>query len=743
MRAFVQVTHVLNRVQLGILGIALAALLPACHGDKDSATGPAPDDSAPPVDVDGDGYVASSDGGDDCNDSDPSVHPDADDPWYDGVDSDCLGNDDYDQDGDGQDVQPTGPDCDDLDPARFIGNPEVCDEVDNDCDETVDEDATDTVPVYADDDLDGYGRDSAVTTACEAAEGQSLAGGDCNDGDSAMFPGAEEICNGADDDCDTYVDNDPVDGAVYYPDFDEDTFGDDNAATRACASPENYVDVAGDCDDSDPLTYADAEEICDERDNDCDSEVDEGATDPRIWYPDDDGDGYGTDGATLAQCSTPDGYADSRDDCDDGDGAVNPGAFEACNDIDDNCNGTIDSDSPDATEYHPDADGDGYGDAHSGASSCTAISDWTTDDADCLDTDATVNPSGSEACNGLDDDCDGTTDPDGASGSETYYEDADHDGYGGITTLDACSLPDGYAPTSDDCDDTTAEANPRQREVCDSIDNNCDLAIDEDDAADAPTWHADSDSDTYGSDVDTHVSCSATSGYIEDGSDCDDSDPTVSPAGTESENAVDDDCDILVDEDFISAGDIVIDEVARQVYTGGDGSSKNDKAQWFELHNTTAADIDVSGWYLEEGDGDSFYISPDAALVVPAGGYTVLCYEDTWFADPTVCDYQWSDTSLGSAYYDVTYYFDRDDDLAALYLAGDLVDSVHWHYDATAGFWPRTAHYSMRLDDDTLNATSNDDLDSWCLSSATVYSSPAYAGHPDYGTPGSSNGSCD
>lgn len=743
MRAFVQATSGFYRIQLGILGIALVVLLPGCNGKKDGDTGPAPDDSAPPVDVDGDGYVALSDGGDDCNDSDPAIHPDAQDAWYDGVDSDCLGNDDYDQDEDGEDAEPTGPDCDDLDPARFSGNPEVCDGVDNDCDDTVDEDASDAVEVYADDDLDGYGRDSAQAYACEAIEGQSLVGGDCNDGDGAVSPGADEVCNEVDDDCDTYVDNDPVDGTVYYPDFDEDTFGDAAAATRACALPENYVEVAGDCDDADPLTYAGAVEICDERDNDCDSAVDEDASDPRTWYPDDDGDGYGVDGATLAQCSTPDGYAASSDDCNDADGTINPGAFEACNDIDDNCNGDVDSDSPDATVYHPDIDEDGFGDAYTSVSSCTAVSDWTTDDADCLDSDPTVNPTGSETCNDLDDDCDGTTDPDGSPGSETYYEDADEDGYGGTTALDACSLPDGYAPTSDDCDDSASNANPGQREVCDSIDNNCDLAIDEDDAADAPTWHADSDADTYGSDVDTHVSCTAPSGYIEDGSDCDDGDATVSPAGAESENAVDDDCDTMVDEDFISSGDIVIDEIARQVYTGGDGASKNDKAQWFEVHNTTATDIDLSGWYLEEEDGDSFYIAPEAALVVPAGGYKVLCYEDTWFEDASMCDYQWSDTSQGSPYYDLTYYFERDDGLAALYLAGNLIDTVHWYYEESAGYWPRTAHYSMRLDDDALDATSNDDLNNWCLSSNTIFSSSAYPGYPDYGTPGSANGSCE
>ena len=61
-------------------------------------------------------------------------------------------------------------------------------------------------------------------------------------------------------------------------------------------------------------------------------------------------------------------------------------------------------------------------------------------------------------------------------------------------------------------------------------------------------------------------------------------------------------------------------EVARQPYTGGGGSSLNAQAQWFEVHNTSAADIDLSGWYIEEQDGDSFSVSPAAGLVVAAGG---------------------------------------------------------------------------------------------------------------------------
>ena len=70
-------------------------------------------------DLDGDG-VDVFDG--DCDDNDPSVYPGADDAWYDGVDSDCAGNDDFDQDGDGQiPLQYGGQDCDDGDSNTYAG----------------------------------------------------------------------------------------------------------------------------------------------------------------------------------------------------------------------------------------------------------------------------------------------------------------------------------------------------------------------------------------------------------------------------------------------------------------------------------------------------------------------------------------------------------------------------------------------------------------------------------------------
>jgi large repetitive protein len=544
---------------------------------EDDCTDPADyncDGSTGYADDDGDGFAACED----CDDSDAAVNPSASEACN-GVDDDCDGDIDEDDaidtdtwyadaDGDGfGDLastttscdQPSGyvsaayaTDCDDGDASISPVDPEVCDGLDNDCDGSIDEGLLGLY--YADLDSDGYGDASSSTEACAAPSGYVVDDSDCDDGEAAVNPGASEICDGLDNDCDGLVDDD--DSAVggtttWYVDYDGDGYGGGLLSTTACAQPSNYVADSSDCDDSDASAYPGAEELCDGVDNDCDGTVDgAGATDVTTWYADSDGDGYGDVGMSQDACTQPSGYvADAGpglEDCDDADAAVNPAATELCNGVDDDCDGSTDEDdAADAGTWYLDGDGDGYGDAGSSTAACSAPSGYVADSSDCDDADAAVNPAASELCDGADNDCDGTVDEDDASDASTWYADADADGYGdaGTTTV-ACDMPSGFTTDSSDCDDANNTVYPGAVELCDGLDNNCDTGIDE--GAES-TWYADADADGFGDASVTVESCTAPSGYVGDSADCDDSDGAVHPGASEVCDGVDNDCDGAVD----------------------------------------------------------------------------------------------------------------------------------------------------------------------------------------------------
>jgi len=159
----------------------------ACDGKDNDCDGTADEG----WDVDGDGHLPfECDGGDDCDDGNPSVNPSADDIPYDGVDQDCDGEDNLDADGDGFDaLEVGGNDCDDENPDAYPGAPEVAkDGVDQNCD-GVD---------LLDGDGDGY-------------DDEAFGGTDCNDNDSTIYPDAWEWMNDEiDSDCDG-TDGRPVD----------------------------------------------------------------------------------------------------------------------------------------------------------------------------------------------------------------------------------------------------------------------------------------------------------------------------------------------------------------------------------------------------------------------------------------------------------------------------------------------------------------------------------------------------
>jgi len=453
-------------------------------------------------------------------------------------------DDDPDSDGDGF---PLSEDCNDEQAAVNPGAAEICDGIDNNCSGTVDEDVTDTF--YDDDDGDGFGLAGTEVEACAAPEGMVPNPDDCDDSNADIHPSAEEVCNEVDDNCDSVVDEDL--GGIWYADSDGDGFGDPDVVVEGCDPGDDFVELAGDCDDSVAEVNPDAEEVCNERDDDCNEVVDEGVT--TVYFADGDSDGYGRLDATTEACFEPPGYAALAGDCDDGVAAVNPGATEVCNEVDDNCDGVTDeATAADALTWYADTDGDGFGNAASTTLGCTVPTGFVGDATDCDDTAGSTYPGATEYCDGHDDNCDGVTDEDTAADAAEWYRDADGDSYGNATvSTRSCSAPSGYVVLDTDCDDTDSAIHPGATEVCNEIDDDCDALVDDNDStvSGTSTFYSDSDNDGYGDLSSTHAACEAPAGTVTNSTDCDDSAAAVNPAATEVCNSIDDDCDGDIDDD--------------------------------------------------------------------------------------------------------------------------------------------------------------------------------------------------
>lgn len=219
----------------------------------------------------------------------------------------------------------------------------------------------------------------------------------------------------------------------------------------------------------------------------------------------------------ITSCADdPDADGDGRDaiscggdDCDDANANRFPGNPEVCDDLD------VDEDCSPSTFGALDSDQDGF----VSAACCNVDStDQLFCGDDCDDSEPTVHPTEAEACDGLDNDCDGEVD----EGGRVFYRDADGDGFGDPAgdTREACRKPDGYAEDNTDCDDSVGGRNPGAPEVCDAIpDNDCDDS----------THPFDDDLDGY-----DRTACG--------GSDCNDGDSLVYPGAPEACDGVDNDC---------------------------------------------------------------------------------------------------------------------------------------------------------------------------------------------------------
>ncbi len=497
----------------------------------------------------------------DCDDEDAAYNPGAAEDCADPADYNCDGTVSY-ADGDA-DGFAACEECNDADAAIRPDATEVCDDADNDCDGTVDEDdAADALTWYLDADADGHGTSSYSQVSCVAPADYVASSDDCNDLDASTSPSAPETCDGEDDDCDGAIDeDDAMDLGTWYADADADGFGDAGVVVAACARPVGFVSNATDCDDEAAAVYPGADETCDTVDNDCDGTVDEdSAVDAPIWYADADADGFGNPGTSTYACEEPVGYVTDGTDCDDVDPGAFPGQTETCNADDDDCDGEVDEDdAADAVASYTDADGDGYGDPASGTTSCSVPSGRVTDATDCDDTERTVNPAATEACDSadVDEDCDGRVDyaDDSVTGTILQYADIDRDGYGDPTASRyACDLLSGHTLDSDDCDDGAALVNPGMVEVCDDLDTDedCSGAADDDDTdvTGTTTIYTDLDGDDFGDPEDAVEACEVWDGYSADGTDCDDAEPATYPGADELCDGVDNDCDGVLDDGF-------------------------------------------------------------------------------------------------------------------------------------------------------------------------------------------------
>ena len=500
----------------------------------------------------------------------------AEDRPYDGIDQNCDGLDDFDQDGDGfvpndyvgiqtlglgETGTLSGGDCDDEDAVRHPDTEELCDGVINGCDATL-----------LADEVDGDGDGFVLCSIVESGwvgETDVVGGEDCDDEDALLFP-----------------------TQVWYVDDDGDTFGAAEVNEISCQQPSGYVLDSTDCNDDDATVFPGASELCDGIENACgveldaaeidddgdgyvDCEIDVGGWDgeasvvggddcsdtdgtvyiSQTYFLDSDQDNFGDPNSSMRACEQPVGYLLDSNDCNDDDATVYLNAPELCDgqsnacsvsipsdEIDDDSDGFVectidfagwdgsssvvdggDCDDFDATEFpgqiwYADFDQDGFGNSALNQVSCQQPSNTSLLSTDCDDSDNTVYPSASELCDGQLNDCLGTilageVDDDGDGVSICALDSGGWDGAGTVTAGDDCADDDPFTFPGAASNDSS---------------NDC---------------MRDNDGDGYGD-------SSVLGGFV-GGTDCNDADGTIYPTAPEI-------CDGLVNT---CGGTLPIDEI--------------------------------------------------------------------------------------------------------------------------------------------------------------------------------------
>ena len=565
------------------------------------------------ADADGDEVL---DGVDNCPDQPNADQADLDD---DGLGDVC----DSDADGDGiaapTDQLPLDPEqTKDGDGDGVADSLDNCPEAQNADQSDIDED---TVGDACDDDIDDDGvendKDAFPADAGEDKDTDNDGTGDNADA-FPVNPNEQKDTDkdGTGDNSDAFPD-DPTE------DTDTDNDGAGDNADVFPLDPKESADADGDgtgdnadCDDDNPAINAVAAEACDGIDNDCDGLTDKSADDSALAIlcytgpPGTQGKGACAAGLALCQdgawgaCSaevTPtdevcdgvdndcNGVADDGDDglaltescytgapgtldvglCAAGSRACAEGVFGECTaqtlPVDEACDGK-DNDCDGTPDDGCDDDEDGWCDADL----AYTPGEWCPNGGgDTDDEKPTVFPDSPELCgNGLDDDGDGQVDEAGAQGCKVYFIDADTDGAGGEDFACLCAKTGAYtAAAADDCDDDNALARPGLLESCNGFDDNCDDVVDGPGAIGCTTFFADTDSDGWGDGSDSKCLCAAEGAYTSKfAGDCALDDAAVHPGAAEVCDTIDNDCNGFVD---MLPGGIVL---VKTCYTGPDGT---------------------------------------------------------------------------------------------------------------------------------------------------------------------------
>ena len=283
---------------------------------------------------------------------------------------------------------------------------------------------------------------------------------------------------------------------TWYADVDLDGFGDANTATQSCCQPAGYVSNSTDCNDANASINPNT-----------------------IWYTDADNDTYGDLANSFTGCTPPTTatYVQNSSDCDDTNPNVNA-----------------------VTTWYLDSDNDGFGNLSMTTQNCGQPVGYVANSTDCDDANNQINPNATEVFDGFDNNCDLVIDE--GFTLTTYYEDLDGDNYGSSVSIQSVTNPGaGYSLVSGDCNDNNNLINPNATEICDGVDNNCDLNIDEN--LPTFTYYLDADNDSFGDLNFTTTDCSVPAGYSVNSLDCNDANNQINPNATDiPANNIDEDC---------------------------------------------------------------------------------------------------------------------------------------------------------------------------------------------------------